>query len=364
MSRNTTRRTRSWIAAMALIAPGATIFTAGMASAAVPPECFEDPAGSGEYRCLYNAPNTAATFDVPDGVTSVTISAIGGGGGAYLANAGGNGALVSCTQTVADTDDILIYPGGAATGQNAGLNADPAVPSGDGFNGDGGRGGGGASTNVYLDPAGAPPASLLIVAGGGGGAGANGAGLPALTTTSGALSDGTDDAGTTEGGGGGGGTSGGAGGAADAPGAGGGSTATCTSDEALAVDGIANGSVEIRFTLPLVDAIAACADPDAPAPAGYEKIVGDPILGDVLEGGSGQQIIFGLGGNDQIDGGSGHDILCGGDGNDIINAGSGNDRVSGGPENDVISGGSGDDIIRGGDGNDTIDGGSGTNDIN
>lgn len=98
--------------------------------------------------------------------------------------------------------------------------------------------------------------------------------------------------------------------------------------------------------------IAACnIEPGQPGfvlPPGFDHaIVGTP-RSDRLEGGSGNDLIFGLGGNDRIEGGSGNDILCGGAGNDRIEGGSGADQISGGPGNDRIDGGSGADTIDAG----------------
>jgi Ca2+-binding RTX toxin-like protein len=61
-----------------------------------------------------------------------------------------------------------------------------------------------------------------------------------------------------------------------------------------------------------------------------------------------------------IDGGDGNDVLWGNSGDDTINGGAGNDQIDGGPGNDTINGGTGDDIIYGGDGNDNLTGGTGS----
>ena len=81
------------------------------------------------------------------------------------------------------------------------------------------------------------------------------------------------------------------------------------------------------------------------------------------------QVINGGNGNDTLTGTTGDDTINGGNGNDMINAldgmtpdgGNGNDTINGGNGNDTLSGGEGDDIIIGGNGNDTLDGGSGNN---
>ncbi len=92
---------------------------------------------------------------------------------------------------------------------------------------------------------------------------------------------------------------------------------------------------------------------------------------DVIDGGIGNDTLFGMGGDDQIRGGegndrvwgnSGDDLLLGDEGSDDLRGGSGNDRISGGEGNDRIIGNSGDDKLAGDAGNDVISGNSG-NDV-
>jgi Ca2+-binding RTX toxin-like protein len=89
-----------------------------------------------------------------------------------------------------------------------------------------------------------------------------------------------------------------------------------------------------------------------------------------LDGGAGNDILFGRDGNDTLNGGAGNDILFGRDGNDTLNGGDGNDIHFGGAGNDTVVGGKGTDtaflgagndkfIWNPGDGNDSVDGGSG-----
>jgi Ca2+-binding RTX toxin-like protein len=73
---------------------------------------------------------------------------------------------------------------------------------------------------------------------------------------------------------------------------------------------------------------------------------------DVLRGGSGDEIICGLGNKDIIRGGGGNDILIGGPGKDKINGGKGNDRILGNGGNDRLRGGPGRDKCVGGRGKD------------
>ena len=79
---------------------------------------------------------------------------------------------------------------------------------------------------------------------------------------------------------------------------------------------------------------------------------------DNLDGGAGDDILYGNGGNDTLDGGTGNDFLFGDAGTDILNGGTGNDTLDGGAGNDTLNGDAGADILRGGTGVDTIDGGA------
>ena len=80
---------------------------------------------------------------------------------------------------------------------------------------------------------------------------------------------------------------------------------------------------------------------------------------ETLNGTSGTDMIFGLGGKNTINGNAGNDLLCGGNSNDTINGGDGNDFIDGQRGDDTLTGGNGDDLLRGGLGNDTLTGGSG-----
>ncbi|EFG2885991.1 hemolysin, partial [Escherichia coli] len=124
-------------------------------------------------------------------------------------------------------------------------------------------------------------------------------------------------------------------------------------------------------------------------PTGTAPIIGDNTRtsiiigtadGETLDGGSGQDTIFGQGGDDLIIGGrdtlasrdinntipisqledqtetdDGNDTLYGGGGNDTIFGGAGNDILDGGDGDDTLSGQAGIDIFRGGAGVDTVD---------
>jgi Ca2+-binding RTX toxin-like protein len=80
---------------------------------------------------------------------------------------------------------------------------------------------------------------------------------------------------------------------------------------------------------------------------------------DTINGTTGTDMMFGLGGQDTINGNAGSDLLCGGNGNDAISGGGGADIIDGQNGDDAISGGDGNDILRGGGGKDTLTGGAG-----
>ena len=93
---------------------------------------------------------------------------------------------------------------------------------------------------------------------------------------------------------------------------------------------------------------------------------------DTIDGGLGNDLIFGEDGSDIIDGGLDDDAILGGRGNDTITGGGGNDAITGDSGNDTIQGGSGNDfilggrsndILRGGPGDDSIDGGIGNDQL-
>ena len=81
----------------------------------------------------------------------------------------------------------------------------------------------------------------------------------------------------------------------------------------------------------------------------------------IFNGGNGNEILTGGGGDDTLNGGNRNDTLNGGAGIDTLNGGNGNDIVVGGPGDDTAFLGNGNDLFRWnpGDGNDTVDGGNG-----
>ncbi len=78
-----------------------------------------------------------------------------------------------------------------------------------------------------------------------------------------------------------------------------------------------------------------------------------------LNGGDGNDTLFGTALSDVLIGGAGNDSITGGLGNDTILGGDGDDRLLGQGDNDSIDGGTGADILLGGLGNDTLLGNTG-----
>ncbi|MDF2621199.1 MAG: Hemolysin-type calcium-binding region [Xanthobacteraceae bacterium] len=115
--------------------------------------------------------------------------------------------------------------------------------------------------------------------------------------------------------------------------------------------------------------------PDDDDGDGIPDGVNDAVAGgdDTLDGGSGDDRLFGGGGDDNLIGGFGHDQLYGGQGDDLLTSGDGNDLLDGGEGNDQLIASMGDDTLRGGGGNDWLNaslgndllyGGDGDDDLN
>jgi hypothetical protein len=84
---------------------------------------------------------------------------------------------------------------------------------------------------------------------------------------------------------------------------------------------------------------------------------------DTIDGGTGNDTIYGAGGADKLTGGDGNDNLFGAGGNDVLSGGKGNDKLSGGPGTNVYSGGPGNDTINARNGKkETVDCGRGKKD--
>lgn len=85
---------------------------------------------------------------------------------------------------------------------------------------------------------------------------------------------------------------------------------------------------------------------------------------DILDGGAGSDLLYGNAGNDDLSGGEGNDLLDGGAGNDQLDGGIDNDNLVGGSGNDILVGGKGNDNLAGGDDDDTLYGGEGDDTLN
>ena len=85
----------------------------------------------------------------------------------------------------------------------------------------------------------------------------------------------------------------------------------------------------------------------------------------VINGGAGNDLIFGSTQSDVINGGTGNDTINGGAGNDTLSGNEGNDTLDGDAGADVMLGGDGSDLFiwDPGDGSDLIEGGGGESDI-
>jgi Ca2+-binding RTX toxin-like protein len=92
--------------------------------------------------------------------------------------------------------------------------------------------------------------------------------------------------------------------------------------------------------------------------AGNDQLYGGWAT-NVINGGDGNDYLSSGGGNDTLYGGAGNDSLKGGQGATQMSGDDGNDTLLGGTGNEFLYGGSGDDRLNGGGGNDTLSGGAG-----
>ena len=77
-------------------------------------------------------------------------------------------------------------------------------------------------------------------------------------------------------------------------------------------------------------------------------------------GGSGADTITNWGAGASMDGGTGNDVIWGDSGNDTLSGDANNDKLHGEEGNDKIHGGTGNDTLWGGGGNDSLWGNAGT----
>lgn len=91
--------------------------------------------------------------------------------------------------------------------------------------------------------------------------------------------------------------------------------------------------------------------------AGDDRMTGEDGA-DTMSGGADNDVLSGLSGRDSMEGGSGNDSLFGGRDSDTLRGEDGDDLIRGNRGNDDIEGGAGADKLRGGGSNDRIDGGA------
>jgi len=157
----------------------ALALTAAVAGCAAPANALSD-AVDATAPITYSYTGGVQEYVVPQGVTSLTLSAVGGAGGGRVAVERAAGATVTGSLPVTAGQTLLISVGGA--GGDADDHDDDPKGGWGGLNGSGGDGkaetdtlrnssaGGGATTIQITDSGGADP-TTVIVAGGGGGAG-------------------------------------------------------------------------------------------------------------------------------------------------------------------------------------------------
>ncbi len=119
-----------------------------------------------------------------------------------------------------------------------------------------------------------------------------------------------------------------------------------------------NGN-DVICTGPGTNTVLAGAGNDVVIASDGDDTIDGGAGNDRIDTGGGTNIVNAGAGNDTVTGGVGDDEIEGGDGNDNLAAGDGTNEVRGGADNDTITSGAGDDTIYGDDGNDTVAAGGG-----
>jgi hypothetical protein len=154
LSRKTSSDSAGRIAVVRGIVTATTALTVGTASAST---------------ATFFSSTTRGTYSVavPAGVTSITITAVGGSGGAAVTNGipGGEGGIITSTATVSPGEQLSITVGANGVCGDAATGCDAMGGSGGGSGGNGGAGAGGGGGSAVSDDG-----TTLVVGGGGGGA--------------------------------------------------------------------------------------------------------------------------------------------------------------------------------------------------
>nr|WP_305888889.1 calcium-binding protein [Parvularcula maris] len=134
---------------------------------------------------------------------------------------------------------------------------------------------------------------------------------------------------------------------------------------------LANGELSQDFSIGITAEVGTDGDDRINGGNGDQTIFGNEG-NDTLRGGNGDDILSGDAGDDLLSGGNGSDILLGDEGDDNLRGGNGSDELFGGNGNDDLRGDNGDDLLfgeagdddlRGGNGSDGLSGGDGDDDL-
>ena len=158
------------------------------------PTATDNCSGSGMDSSIFNFTGALDSFIVPSGITSISIEALGAGGGSGATGgnsasggAGGKGSKATGTLTVTPGQKLYIQVGGAGSTPTGGYN-------GGGNGGSTNAGGGGGASDVRYP--GYSTSDRIIVGGGGGGGGRAGCEGVTVTGARGGDGDGNGNNGT------------------------------------------------------------------------------------------------------------------------------------------------------------------------